>query len=306
MPPPRAGLRQAAVERLRADNQRLGKRRSHWGRCHRQKRYTLSAAWCKFCITFCRCTRFPDPHCRIPMPLPAPDPHVRRWIRRELASGAAPRVVAHHHRLGRRHRPAWRRGDAGGPHRVARARSASTSDWSARACSGLRARAGSRRSPSAGESLYRLTRDGARRFEQAYRRIYAAPVEGWDESWEIVIADGPTAGEAPGAQAGARVGGLRHARARASTRALRTALGRSAHRRGARPRRRDRRRPRIRRRRARRPDARLARAGGLGSRRRSSSRLPRFLAPLRQGHPSLPQAGKATSIPRSRSSCARC
>jgi phenylacetic acid degradation operon negative regulatory protein len=47
--------------------------------------------------------------------------------------------------------------------------------------------------PVGRESLYRLTRDGARRFRQAYRRIYSPPVEGWDESWEIVVADGPTA-----------------------------------------------------------------------------------------------------------------
>jgi len=50
-------------------------------------------------------------------------------------------------------------------------------------------------SPVGRESLYRLTRNGARRFEQAYRRIYAAPVDAWDQSWEIVIANGSTAGQ---------------------------------------------------------------------------------------------------------------
>jgi len=44
--------------------------------------------------------------------------------------------------------------------------------------------------PVGRRSLYRLTRDGARRFEQAYRRIYAPPVEGWDETWELVVANG--------------------------------------------------------------------------------------------------------------------
>jgi phenylacetic acid degradation operon negative regulatory protein len=39
-------------------------------------------------------------------------------------------------------------------------------------------------------SLYRLTRDGARRFEHAYRRIYTFPIEQWDDTWELVIATG--------------------------------------------------------------------------------------------------------------------
>ena len=41
-------------------------------------------------------------------------------------------------------------------------------------------------------SLYRLTSQGARRFEHAYRRIYAAPSDGWNGEWEIVVA--PSAG----------------------------------------------------------------------------------------------------------------
>ena len=39
-------------------------------------------------------------------------------------------------------------------------------------------------------SLYRLTATGLRRFEHAYRRIYAPPAEDWDGRWEIVLAPG--------------------------------------------------------------------------------------------------------------------
>ena len=46
--------------------------------------------------------------------------------------------------------------------------------------------------PVGRQSLYRLTADGARRFEQAYRRIYAPPADAWDDSWEVVLADGPS------------------------------------------------------------------------------------------------------------------
>jgi phenylacetic acid degradation operon negative regulatory protein len=37
-------------------------------------------------------------------------------------------------------------------------------------------------------SLYRLTAAGAQRFEHAYRRIYAAPADGWDGAWDVVLA----------------------------------------------------------------------------------------------------------------------
>jgi phenylacetic acid degradation operon negative regulatory protein len=37
-------------------------------------------------------------------------------------------------------------------------------------------------------SRYRLTADGAWRFTQAYRRVYATPVRAWDERWDVVIA----------------------------------------------------------------------------------------------------------------------
>ena len=36
-------------------------------------------------------------------------------------------------------------------------------------------------------SRYRLTSDGARRFEQAHHRIYATPDPQWDGDWEIVL-----------------------------------------------------------------------------------------------------------------------
>jgi phenylacetic acid degradation operon negative regulatory protein len=42
--------------------------------------------------------------------------------------------------------------------------------------------------PVGRRSLYRLTRDGARRFELAYRRIYTLPVERWDDTWELLVA----------------------------------------------------------------------------------------------------------------------
>jgi len=36
-------------------------------------------------------------------------------------------------------------------------------------------------------SLYRLTAQGRRRFESAYRRIYAAPSEAWDGHWDLIV-----------------------------------------------------------------------------------------------------------------------
>lgn len=36
-------------------------------------------------------------------------------------------------------------------------------------------------------SRYRLTADGARRFTQAYRRVYTPPSQPWDGTWEIVL-----------------------------------------------------------------------------------------------------------------------
>lgn len=37
-------------------------------------------------------------------------------------------------------------------------------------------------------SLYSLTPEGSRQFEQAYRRIYSPPPKSWDGSWELVVA----------------------------------------------------------------------------------------------------------------------
>jgi len=37
-------------------------------------------------------------------------------------------------------------------------------------------------------SLYRLTREGSRRFEHAYRRIYAPPTDRWNGAWDVVVA----------------------------------------------------------------------------------------------------------------------
>ena len=42
-------------------------------------------------------------------------------------------------------------------------------------------------------SRYRLTRDGARRFDDAYRRIYDRPADDWHGQWELVLADGVNA-----------------------------------------------------------------------------------------------------------------
>ncbi len=46
-------------------------------------------------------------------------------------------------------------------------------------------------------SRYRLTRDGERRFDDAYRRIYDRPPENWHGLWELVVADGVPAGRRP-------------------------------------------------------------------------------------------------------------
>ena len=45
------------------------------------------------------------------------------------------------------------------------------------------------RSSEGRRSRYRLTRDGARRFHDAYRRIYDRPADDWHGQWEIVLAD---------------------------------------------------------------------------------------------------------------------
>ncbi len=49
--------------------------------------------------------------------------------------------------------------------------------------------------PVGRRSLYRLTPEGARRFAEAYRRIYAVAQPTWDDDWELLIGDGLTAHE---------------------------------------------------------------------------------------------------------------
>jgi phenylacetic acid degradation operon negative regulatory protein len=131
---------------------------------------------------------------RKPVNPAAPDAHVTRFVRRELAS-APPRasslVVT-----------VW--GDAIAPHGGAvllpglirllapfgiNERLVRTSVFRLAREGWLKA------TPVGRRSLYRLTRDGARRFEQAYRRIYTLPVEQWDDTWELVIASSLTPGK---------------------------------------------------------------------------------------------------------------
>jgi len=120
-------------------------------------------------------------------PKVSPNPHVRRWIRRELAA-APPRAPSLMITI-------W--GDAIAPHGGAvmlngcfaliepfgiNERHVRTSVFRLAREGWLSA------TPVGRRSLYRLTRDGARRFEQVYQRIYASPDYPWDGSWEIVIA----------------------------------------------------------------------------------------------------------------------
>ena len=127
---------------------------------------------------------------RAPIASPSrPDPHVSRWIDRELAT-APPRAPSLTITV-------W--GDAIAPHGGAvmlpglirllepfgvNARLTRTSVFRLARERWLAARRIGRR------SLYRLTASGARRFEQAYRRIYVPADESWDENWELVIANG--------------------------------------------------------------------------------------------------------------------
>ena len=123
------------------------------------------------------------------VPAPRPDPQVARWIARELAQAPlrAPSLII----------TIW--GDAIAPHGGVvmlpglfrllepfgiNERQARTSVFRLSREGWLAARRIGRR------SLYRLAADGQRRFEQAYRRIYAPPVESWDDAWEVVVADG--------------------------------------------------------------------------------------------------------------------
>src|SRR5215468_10226261 len=115
------------------------------------------------------------------------DPRIARWIRGELAA-APPRarslIVT-----------VW--GDAIAPHGgstwlsglirlmapfAVNERLVRTSVYRLASEGWLAARQSGRR------SLYRLTAQGARKFEHAHRRIYASPSDRWDGEWELVIA----------------------------------------------------------------------------------------------------------------------
>jgi phenylacetic acid degradation operon negative regulatory protein len=118
-----------------------------------------------------------------------PDPHVQRWIARELATAppkARSLVIT-----------VW--GDAIAPHGgavmlpglIRLLATLGVGERLARTSVFRLAREGWLTANRIGRrSLYRLTKDGAHRFVQAYRRIYWPVDESWDDSWEIVLADG--------------------------------------------------------------------------------------------------------------------
>jgi phenylacetic acid degradation operon negative regulatory protein len=120
-------------------------------------------------------------------PAARPDPHVTRWIGRQIAASPprTPSLIV----------TVW--GDAILPHGGAvllpglirllepfgiNERSVRTSVFRLAREGWLHA------TPVGRRSLYRLRAAAARRFEQAYRRIYDPPREHWDDSWEVAIA----------------------------------------------------------------------------------------------------------------------
>ena len=121
---------------------------------------------------------------------------------------SAAREVADRDRLGRRARAPRRRGlarrtdPADGAVRV-NDRLVRTSVFRLARDGWLDASAHGRR------SRYRLTRDGARRFDDAYRRIYDRPPEEWHGEWELVLVQ-------------------RHARGRAAARCATNSRGRAS------------------------------------------------------------------------------
>ncbi len=127
------------------------------------------------------------------MPAPRPalpsDAQVRRWIARELRAARlrAPSLII----------TVW--GDAIAPHGGAVMLPGLFRLLAPLGLNERRVRTGVFRlaregwltaTPVGRRSLYRLTSAGARRFEQAYRRIYAPAVQHWDDTWELVVADG--------------------------------------------------------------------------------------------------------------------
>jgi phenylacetic acid degradation operon negative regulatory protein len=122
------------------------------------------------------------------------DPHVRAWIRRELAADPprAPSLIV----------TVW--GDSIAPHGgaamlagvIALLAPFGVNERLVRTSVFRLVRDGwLETKPIGRRSLYRLTKSGDRRFEQANRRIYAPPLEQWDGTWELVIATGTTAAQ---------------------------------------------------------------------------------------------------------------
>lgn len=122
------------------------------------------------------------------------DPHVKSWIKRQLVASPprAPSLII----------TVW--GDAIAPHGGAvllpglidllasfnlNERLVRTNVFRLVRQKWLHARPVGRR------SLYRLTSDGERRFEEAHRRIYAPHDELWNDAWELVVADRLPAGK---------------------------------------------------------------------------------------------------------------
>lgn len=120
-----------------------------------------------------------------------PDPVVARWVQRTLAADpprAKSLIVT-----------VW--GDALAPHGgvvwlaglIRLMAPFGINDRSVRTSVFRLARDGWIKASSHGrESRYRLTRDGARRFDDAYRRIYDRPPEDWHGAWELVLVDAVT------------------------------------------------------------------------------------------------------------------
>ena len=117
------------------------------------------------------------------------DPQVRRWIARELAAAAprGPSLII----------TVW--GDAIAPHGGAVMLSGLIRLLAPLGLNERRVRTSVFRlaregwlaaTPVGRRSLYRLSSDGARRFERAYRRIYTPRDERWDDTWEIVVLAG--------------------------------------------------------------------------------------------------------------------
>jgi phenylacetic acid degradation operon negative regulatory protein len=121
-------------------------------------------------------------------PKAPPDPRIRRWIERDLA--------AHPPRASSLTITVW--GDTIAPHGGAVWLSTlfrllapfGVGERLARTSVFRLARDGWIAAESVGRrSRYRLTADGARRFAQAYRRVYTPPSQPWNGGWEIAVVD---------------------------------------------------------------------------------------------------------------------